>query len=90
MSLTAPNHTKPFYWEGTHIRFVPYSLSGQKTKRWTVESKDGVPLGTVAWFSHWRKYTFQPYGATIYEQTCLREVAEFIELRTKEHRTRVL
>jgi hypothetical protein len=57
------------------------------TKIWHVTSKEGNDfLGVIKWYSPWRKYCFQPYGNTVYEQDCLRDIATFIETQTKEHR----
>jgi hypothetical protein len=43
-------------------------------------------LGWVAWFSRWRKYAFYPKPETVYEEDCLRDIAEFCEAKTKEHK----
>ncbi len=82
MTLTAIGSA--YGWEGTHIEFVHegMSLSG-KTGIWIVLAKrGGGVLGKVKWFSRWRKYSFFPAQDCVFEQTCLREIAEFIELRT--------
>lgn len=73
-------------WHGTHIAFthVGCSASG-KTQIWAVWSGN-IRLGEVRWFATWRKYAFVPDGDTVYEQTCLRELAEFIEARTAAHK----
>ena len=46
-------------------------------------------LGEVKWFGRWRGYAFFPELYTIYEQKCMREIADFIEAQTKEHRRKV-
>jgi hypothetical protein len=57
-----------------------------KTKRWGVYPKNsGDKLGMVAWFGRWRKYCFHPWTATVYEQDCLRDIAQFCEDQTKQH-----
>lgn len=61
----------------------------RKTKIWIVRTKyDGETLGTVAWFSHWRKYAFSPASNCIFEQDCLRGLAQFMEDRTNEHKAK--
>lgn len=50
-----------------------------KTLIWDVVTKDGVVLGQIKWFGRWRKYSFYPKPETIYEQTCLRDIAAFID-----------
>jgi len=74
--------------EGTHIRFVPAEVPAHwKTLGWKVENKhDGVSLGTIEWFSRWRKYSFFPAPETVYEEVCLREISRFIQDQTGLHR----
>lgn len=60
----------------------------RKTKIWIVRTKYGETLGTVAWFSHWRKYAFSPASNCIFEQDCLRDLAQFMEERTNEHKAK--
>lgn len=71
------------------IRFEegPRSPSG-KTRSWSVVAKHGgVELGAVYWYAPWRKYAFAPSPyETVFEQDCLRDIATFIESRTREHR----
>lgn len=75
------------YTEGTHIVFREISLSDSgKTRRFEVRTKDGILLGRIAWMGRWRKYSFDPVTATTYEETCLQEIAEFLEVTTRKHR----
>ncbi len=78
-------------YELTHIRMEQTRYKG-KTLVWEVRTNDsekkersGMFLGEVKWFGRWRRYSFFPYVDTIYEQKCLREIASFIESRTREH-----
>ena len=69
------------------IKFVESSFKSAKTKRWAVcTDRDGA-IGWIRWHGRWRKYAFFPNGCTVYEQDCLRDIAEFIESETKEHKT---
>lgn len=65
------------------------SKSG-KTHEWRVQPKDNGALaaciGVVKWYGPWRKYTFQPYSSTVFEQDCLRDIADFCEKVTREHK----
>ncbi len=59
----------------------------RKTQTWEVViASSGGLLGRVEWFSHWRRYVFVPVGGTSYDQSCLREIAAFVEARTASHR----
>jgi hypothetical protein len=59
-----------------------------KTDTWDVWSLDEAShLGQVRWYGPWRKYCFFPGAATtVFEQDCLRHIAEFIESETTKHR----
>lgn len=61
------------------------SASG-KTLVWDVATTDGALLGVVKWHGPWRKYTFHPAYDTLFEEDCLREIAQFAEARTAEHK----
>ena len=81
----------PLFVAGTHILFREYGTSKSgKTQVWLIETKGpaSLTLGHVAWFSHWRKYVFLPMDRTVFEQTCLREIADFCEQQTGLHRKR--
>jgi hypothetical protein len=59
-----------------------------KTKVWAVwtKSQPFVVLGFVKWFARWYKYAFFPEPEMLFEQTCLREIADFCEHQTKAHK----
>ena len=60
-----------------------------KTKIWLIQTKNCETfLGKVKWFSAWRKYAFFPCTNTVYEQDCLRDIADFTENVTKEHKNK--
>lgn len=76
---------------GTYIQFE--DTCGSKsgiTRVFGVYTLDGGAelLGRVEWAGRWRKYVFSPARTTalIFEEVCLREIAEFIETKTREHR----
>jgi hypothetical protein len=71
------------------IKFLPMPRLTANTDRWEVVSKDGGEgLGTVEWYCPWRKYIFAPNADynLVFEETCLRDIAAFVEARTREHR----
>lgn len=64
---------------------VGTSPSG-KTKTWEVRSKrtpDDIP-GHIFWHGPWRKYVYSSTDA-IYDWKCLRQIANFCEVATKDH-----
>lgn len=78
--------------EPKYIQFVNagYSSSG-KTKVWDVATKEDSEdlIGQVRWFGSWRCYAFYPYDKTVFEKTCLRDIANFCEEKTNNHKKEV-
>jgi hypothetical protein len=74
--------------KGSYIIFqIANEIAGRKTASWDVLSKHtGGLLGRVKWFGPWRKYSFFPAPNCVFEATCMREISQFIEDRTREHR----
>ena len=66
------------------FQVVPTDFS-RKTGIWDVVTKGGkkevggLVLGRISWWSGWRKYAFFPSGNSLYEPTCLRDIAQFID-----------
>lgn len=70
------------------IDFVEKLASG-KTNIYRVCAKGGGgKLGIVLWYAPWRKYIFQPtlLSATVFEWDCLRDISDFCETATQEHK----
>lgn len=57
----------------------------KKTLTWGVLSGN-VCLGLVKWYAQWRKYCFFPYHGSLYDPSCLRDIADFCELQTRSHK----
>jgi hypothetical protein len=73
------------------IRFEFNGLSDSgKTKRWLVIeiAEPQAVLGTITWYSSWRCYAYSPKPdrVTVYEKYCLRDIANFCEQATVEHK----
>ncbi len=69
-----------------YINFV-LMKEGAKTNVWHVAAKGlNEKLGEIKWFSHWRKYAFFPSDGTVYEDDCLKDIAEFIEQQMIERK----
>lgn len=74
-------------YEGTHIRIHQIrSEKIRKTKVWDVDSKSGAYLGRIGWLGRWRRYVFAPSPNSLFEETCLKDIAGFIEDRSVEYR----
>lgn len=76
----------------------PLPSESGKTLIWEVRQRDPkapdremreVPaLGHVGWYGRWRRYAFQPEPNTVYEPTCLRDIAAFCDWATAEHKAK--
>jgi len=71
----------------SYIRFVP-GPAKPKTLTWKVVTANlfAAELGEVGWFARWRQYAFSPKAGTVFNKDCLREIADFCDQRTTEHR----
>jgi hypothetical protein len=69
------------------IEFVEDTPPAWKTKAWRILSKQhSSHLGWVKWWGGWRKYCFFPTEGSLFEQDCLRDIADFCESKTVEYR----
>ena len=64
--------------------------ASRKTHKWRIVSADEnrFILGQVKWFGRWRRYCFFPslIDSLVFEQDCLRDLANFLEDETREHK----
>ncbi len=50
---------------------------------WIVDvfgDEDGVKLGQIRFYAHWRQYAFYPEDGTVYEKTCLSDITKFVKM----------
>ncbi len=58
-----------------------------KTSVWSCRNnRSSGELGTVAWYSAWRQYIFEPSGPSVYSKGCLDDIAGFIEQLESERK----
>lgn len=77
-------------WERGVSKWIAFieEATTRKTRVWSVVPKDGMGyLGLVQWYSPWRKYSFFPGPNTLYEPTCLRDIAAFIDEQMAARKT---
>lgn len=66
------------------LSFVLLFSGRKKTDSWAVRAnRGGEPLGTVQWYSPWRRYVFYPIGG-LFDSRCLIDIASFIDARMAE------
>jgi len=69
------------------IEFIEQDFPDRKTKVFVVQNKEnGVVLGTVRWFGSFRQYSFYPAEHTVFEKTCLRDIADFMAQLMEERK----
>jgi hypothetical protein len=73
-------------WQGSFIRFELFSSDQKKTKKWMIWSASLNVIGVIKWFGRWRKYCFFPEPETAFEEVCLGEISEFIQMMTQKHK----
>lgn len=87
---SAPMASERCAYRAKWIDFVgPVPSESGRTLVWAIVKKgeaqaaargEAKPLGFIGWYAPWRRYTFQPEPNTVFEPTCLRDVAAFIDL----------
>lgn len=66
------------------IEFVLVGASESgRTSVWEATVEDGTILGVVSWFGRWRCYAFFPHQKTVFDRSCLREIADFCESESR-------
>lgn len=67
----------------TSYRFIYFSFiyfSQDKSDLWfCLNKKSNCLLGTVEWYSPWKRYCFFPRDETVYSSDCLLDIANFLE-----------
>lgn len=63
-----------------HLRFTRYGSSPSgKTGRFEVRSsQSGCLLALISWYGPWRRYVVYPQAGTLFDASCLSEIAEFL------------
>lgn len=71
----------------SYIEFIPLA-SNPKTLRWQVVNRfmSDYALGEIKWFGRWRCYSFLPVQNSVFDEKCLREIADFCGEQTRLHK----
>jgi hypothetical protein len=75
--------------ETSYIKFVNTGSSPSgKTKMWAVMNSSGDAwIGSVSWFSPWRKYVFVSSVLNcVFDEKCLVDIAQFVNEETTKHK----
>lgn len=60
----------------TRLSFI--EQPSDKITWWKVTANNGT-IGIVRYFNHWRKYVFEPGPYTIFDESCMLEIIEFLK-----------
>lgn len=71
-----------------------HRASKQNPKTWIylvrTKNKSHFKLGEIRWYAQWRQYGFYPEDGTVFEKTCLSDIAKFcINLNRKQKKKTV-
>lgn len=70
------------------IEFVGVDIPGRKTKTFVVKNiEKHIAIGVVRWHGAFRQYSFFPAPDCVFEKTCLRDIAKFMEDLMEERKT---
>lgn len=77
-----------------YIYFVKSRKQNPKTMIYLVRTNNshglGILLGMIKWYAQWRQYGFFPEEKTVFEKTCLHDIADFcIQLNKKQRQKRI-
>ncbi len=65
---------------GEYVEFKREKAVGRKTYTVFVSSnKTHEYLGTINWYSGWRRYVYHPADDTFYDEKCLKEITIYIK-----------
>lgn len=69
------------------IEFVPHEVWGDT---WTCQNrKSGDVLGHVRYYPQWRQYVSQLYPSAVFNNSCLRDIADFLDQLNAEKKSEV-
>jgi len=62
----------------SYLKFLDLEIpAGQKTPRFSVVTTGPIVLGQVRFYPQWRKFCFFPEELTLFDEACLKDIAEF-------------
>ena len=86
LPFALPELKRRMYKVSKWIKFIEVDEK-PKTKVWSVQTIESeLEIGIIKWRPSWRKYCFFPDNETVFEEDCLRDIADFIIEKTKEHK----
>jgi hypothetical protein len=62
-------------------KYIQFIETEKKPKTSVYECRSishGALLGTVKWYGPWRQYCFWPHHSTVFNDTCLSDIQDFL------------
>ncbi len=61
-------------------KYLKFRIIEQKPKTnvYSVNNNDNIQIGTIYWYSGWRRYIFESFPEIMIDQACLDEMSRFI------------
>ena len=78
------------YKETKWLRFEVSALKPKTVVMYVVsQSRAGLILGYIRWYSQWRQYTFEPEPYTTFNNACLQDITDVLtELNKAQKRSK--
>ena len=73
----------------TNFKWIEFEIIERKPKTVVIQvisKDDGYTLGLISWYPSWRCYSFSPNNSTIFEKTCLNNIATFLDILNKNQK----
>jgi len=61
-----------------YMQQMAVSDTGKTALFGVMNKKSGEPLATIKWYPAWRQYCFFPFGNTVWNNSCLQDILDFI------------
>lgn len=76
-------------FQSKYLDFVKAKKQNPRTRIYNIYTKGNSRgiffLGQIRWYAQWRQYGFYPEEGTVFEKTCLSDIANFcIDLNQKQ------
>jgi hypothetical protein len=65
--------------EYKYIKFICTKNTGKTTKWDILNRATSVRLGEIKWYSAWRQYCFFTVSDTIFNESCMLDIIDFIK-----------
>lgn len=60
-------------------KYMTFQQVGNSATEWSViNNKSGFELGRVEWYSMWRQFIYTPTSCSIFNNTCLDDISQFL------------